>query len=97
MTYQISHHRWPDEQAWDDALLIAQTDPAVLEGVTLDVIGVIHEATADTVEGAEGEPMTVMAALPGFHVNVARMDGTPLPEGWAATEVFPATPHRVFA
>jgi hypothetical protein len=96
-TWVYTYHRWPDEQAWRDALLIAQTDPVTLQGMATDEVGVIHKETGETRIGEHGGPEAVVAPLPGFHVNVARMQGVPLPDGWSATEIFPDTPHRVFA
>lgn len=57
----------------------------------IDTIGVIYKPTGET--DAEGN--TVMASIPGWHVNVRLAPG----EGAAALEPFavtPATPMRVW-
>jgi len=60
----------------------------------IDTIGVIHKPTGAT-ETVDGMEVPVMAAIPGWHVNVRLMpdeDGSAL----ESFEVFPATPMRVW-
>lgn len=60
----------------------------------IDTIGVIYKATGATTE-QEGMTFPVMAAIPGWHVNVRLVDG----EDASAIEPFkvqPATPMRVW-
>ena len=60
----------------------------------IDTIGVIHKPTGAT-ETVDGMEIPVMAAIPGWHVNVRLMpdeDGSAL----ESFEVFPATPMRVW-
>lgn len=55
----------------------------------LDIIGTMYEpGTYD----AEGNELTAAVELPGWHVNSPQ----PMAE-WAAYQVEPATPRRVFA
>lgn len=60
----------------------------------IDTIGVIYKAAGETTE-QDGMAVPVMAAIPGWHVNVRLADG----EDASAIEPFkvqPATPMRVW-
>jgi hypothetical protein len=61
----------------------------------IDIVGTIYKPTGKT-RVVEGMTIPVMAAIPGWHVNVRLMpdeDGTPLEQ----YRVFPNTPSRVWA
>ena len=58
----------------------------------MDIIGTVYAPTGATTKDEEGNDVPVMAALPGYHVN------TPEPvEAWAAYQVTPNSPSRVYA
>ncbi|MGV0878080.1 hypothetical protein V6767_13120 [Martelella sp. FLE1502] len=61
--------------------------------------GVVYAPTGETETDAEGTTIPVMAAVPGFHVNLRLADGAELPEALAAFAVTPepATPAEIFA
>lgn len=66
-----------------------------LEGAALDVIGTIYQPTGETslVDGVE---VPVMAAAPGYHVNV-RTTSQALADALADLRTYPVTPARVWA
>ena len=61
--------------------------------------GVVYAPTGETETDAEGVEYPVMAAVPGFHVNLRLDDGAALPDALAAFAVTPepATPAEIFA
>lgn len=61
----------------------------------IDVVGTVYEPTGGTV-GSDGDSWPEMAAIPGWHVNVRILDGTPLPAAFEPFEVFPVNPTREF-
>lgn len=75
------------------------TATAALAGYSgaVDVIGVIHKPTGDTVQQPDGPgaglPVPVLAPLPGWHVNTRG----PMPPELQAWAVQPANPTRVWA
>jgi hypothetical protein len=104
--------RFADQATWESAATAAgfrvnnptpsATDPEVFEDYwtwlyythewAIDDVGVIYnnDAVLDPDTGAIVTPATPMA---GYHVNYIG----PLPEGWDAFLVAPASPYRVFA
>lgn len=62
----------------------------------IDVVGTVYEPTGNTVAGSDGDSWPEMAAIPGWHVNVRILDGTPLPAAFEPFEVFPVNPTREF-
>jgi hypothetical protein len=98
---------FPDQAAADAVLyriegaVEATEDTEAVEGyevanfANIDTIGIIYKPTGETTE-QDGMDVPVMAALPGWHVNVRLAEG----EDAQALEVFevhPATPLRVWA
>jgi hypothetical protein len=61
----------------------------------IDTIGVIYKPTGETTE-QDGMAVPVMAAIPGWHVNVRLVDGEDA-EPLRAFEVHPTVPRRVWA
>ena len=61
--------------------------------------GLVYAPTGETETDAEGVTIPVIAAVPGFHVNLRLADGAELPEALAAFAVTPepATPAEIFA
>jgi hypothetical protein len=78
----------------------ATEDTEAVEGyevpnyANIDTIGIIYKPTGETTE-QDGMDVPVMAALPGWHVNVRVVDEDA--EALQAFEVHPATPLRVWA
>ena len=60
----------------------------------LDVVGAIYQPTGIVITNDDGESYPEMAALDGFHVNLAIAE---LPESLAPFVVTPSQPARVFA
>lgn len=60
----------------------------------IDTIGVIYKPTGETTE-QEGITVPVMAAIPGWHVNVRLVDGEDA-SALQPYQVNPATPMRVW-
>lgn len=65
--------------------------PAYIGSAAVDVVGVIHKPTGETVDTDDG-PMPVFAPLDGWHVNTT----APIAE-WDEYAVVPTNPVRVFA
>lgn len=61
-------------------------------GMTIDLIGTIHKPTGLTLTSEDGMAYPEMAAIPGYHVNVAGS----LPDELLPFVVVPANPTRVF-
>jgi len=61
---------------------------------SIDVIGIIYKPTGDVIDTPEG-PSPVMAALPGWHVNVR--GGDEEVEALAEYQIFPTNPVRGWA
>ena len=86
--------RFPDEAVGMAALAAAgllngSTTPVVAShSHALDVIGVIIQSELDE----QGNAITPPQLVPGWHVNFV---GVP-PDGWAAYEVQPQNPYRVW-
>ena len=67
--------------------------PAYIGTVAVDVVGVIHKPTGNTLQDADGNSYPEMTPLPGWHINLSG----DVPE-LAAFEIdLPDTPARVFA
>jgi hypothetical protein len=81
---------FPDQAAADSVLYGAEDTPNY---ANIDIIGVIYKPTGKTTQ-QDGVDVPVMAALPGWHVNVRVVgeDDTAL-QPFAVT---PATPMRVW-
>jgi hypothetical protein len=79
----------------------ATEDTEAVEGyevanyANIDTIGIIYKPTGETTE-QDAMDVPVMAALPGWHVNVRLAEGEDA-EALQAFEVHPATPLRVWA
>ena len=98
--------QFTDEEAWLAAADAAgwvtyeytQQDPPVVSNkfinLPVDVIGTIYKPTGEIQQTDEGE-VPVMAAVPGWHVNVRLMG--PLPDVLRSYRVIPANPVRTFA
>lgn len=92
----------PDE---NDAVRITYHDTGLPEGMLIVKAvgpacdGVVYASTGETETGDGGLEYPVMAAVPGFHVNLRLADGAALPEALAAFAVTPEpeTPSEVFA
>lgn len=69
---------------------IEQPTPA---GLTLDLVGTIHKPTGVMLQSEDGMEYPEMAAIPGYHINVAGN----LPDELLPFVLVPATPTRVFA
>lgn len=65
--------------------------PACIGTAAVDVVGVIHKPTGETIDTDDG-PMPVLAPLDGWHVNA-----TAPVDGWETYAVVPTNPVRVFA
>lgn len=65
--------------------------PAYIGSAAVDVVGVIHKPTGETIDTDDG-PMPVFAPLDGWHVNTTE----PVAE-WDEYAVEPTNPARVFA
>lgn len=65
--------------------------PAYIGSAAVDVVGVIHKPTGETIDTDDG-PMPVFAPLDGWHVNTT----APVTE-WDEYMVVPTNPVRVFA
>ena len=67
--------------------------PAYIGTVAVDVVGVIHKPTGDTLIDSEGNRYPDMQPIPGWHINLSGE----VPE-LAAFEIdAPDTPARIFA
>ena len=67
--------------------------PVYIGTVAVDVVGVIHKPTGDTLTDSDGNSYPEMAPIPGWHINLS--GSVP---GLAAFEIDPpTTPARVFA
>lgn len=62
----------------------------------LDVIGTVFLPTGETITTEEGFDIPVLAAAPGWHVNLAILDGSEIPAECSPFLVYPNTPARVF-
>ena len=66
---------------------------------SIDIVGLIHEATGNMLTDAEGIEYPEMAPIPGWHVNL-RIRGdymrTEAEAIDAASGVSPVTPHRTW-
>lgn len=83
-----TYHRFDTEAAFLAACVAAGLDPQRLPSdVALDVIGAIYG------DAPEGEPPVL---LPGWHVNAAWYQRA-LPAAFAAAQIHPQTPSRVWA
>lgn len=78
--------KFPDEATANQVL-----EPFVATH-SIDVVGNIYKPTGDVIDTPEG-PSPVMAAIPGWHVNVRGPDGA----DFAEYEVTVATPVRAWA
>ncbi|MCE1235103.1 MAG: hypothetical protein LWW93_01980 [Hyphomicrobiales bacterium] len=96
--------RFPDEAAalaafstvtGQEVATLGDVPPkVVVSGMLCDVdpIGALTHATGSV--DAEGAP--IVEPVEGWHANVWTPDEAVTPEAFAAVEVFPATPDRVF-
>ena len=69
------------------------TYPSYIGTVAVDVVGVIHKPTGDTLIDSEGNSYPDMQSIPGWHINLSDS----VPELSAFEIDPPATPARVFA
>lgn len=65
--------------------------PAYIGSAAVDVVGVIHKPTGETIDTDDG-PLPVFEPLDGWHVNTT----APIAE-WGEYAVVPTNPVRVFA
>ena len=84
--YQDYFLRFVDEAEAQSVLFDGET----AKYAATDVIGTIYEPTGDTLVGSEG-PISVVAPIPGWHVNVRHSADAPELETY---RVFPDTPTR---
>ncbi|MEO1989614.1 MAG: hypothetical protein ABGX47_23645 [Martelella sp.] len=92
----------PDE---DDTVRITYHDTALPTGMLLvkavgpTCDGLVYAPTGEMETDGDGVEYPVMAAVPGFHVNLRLEDGAALPDALAAFAVTPepATPAEIFA
>lgn len=90
----MKFYKFTSEEAFLDVVadhLVEGKVPSYIGSAAVDVVGVIHKPTGETVDTDDG-PMPVFAALDGWHVNAT----DPI-VGWEAYAVAPANPVRVFA
>lgn len=66
-----------------------------LHGSDISVIGTIYQPTGETTL-VDGEQVPVMAAVPGYHVNV-RTTSQDVADALADLRTYPVTPVRVWA
>ena len=69
------------------------TYPAYIGTVAVDVVGVIHKPTGDTLIDSEGNSYPDMQPIPGWHVNLSG----DCPADLAPFLIEVAAPVRVFA
>ena len=69
------------------------TYPNYIGTVAVDVVGVIHKPTGNTLQDAEGNSYPEMTPISGWHINLSG----DVPELSAFEIDPPATPARVFA
>jgi len=86
-----SYLKFPSEADWS-ALFDAHLAEHVVE---VDVLGTIFHETGATTTTNDGLTVPVMAAVPGFHVNVILHDGA-FPAALYPYCVNPVAPKRVF-
>lgn len=65
------------------------------QGSDISVIGTIYQPTGET-KLVDGEQVPVMAAVPGYHVNV-RTKSQDVADALADLRTYPVTPVRVWA
>lgn len=65
------------------------------DGCVLDIIGTIYQQTGETTL-VDGERVPVMAAVPGYHVNV-RTTSQNVADALSDLRIYPVTPVRVWA
>jgi hypothetical protein len=78
--------KFPDEATANEML-----EPFIATH-NIDVIGIISKPTGEMIDTPEG-PSPVMAAIPGWHVNVRGVG----PDDFSEYEVTVATPFRAWA
>lgn len=78
--------KFPDEATADEVL-----EP-FFTTYSIDVIGIIHKPTGEMIDTQEG-PSPVMAAQPGWHVNMRGPDA----DKFSQYEVIVKTPVRAWA
>lgn len=83
--------RFQNQEQFDKLIGKEDEYPFYIEGVAVDVVGIIHRPTGVMLESAEGE-YPEMAPLPGFHINLS--DSVPGLEQYEIEQ--PTTPARVF-
>lgn len=66
--------------------------PSYIDSTAVDVVGVIQRPTGEMLNTEDG-PISVMAPIPGFHVNLS----SPLAEFALYSINAPANPERIFA
>ena len=67
--------------------------PVYIGTVAVDVVGVIHKPTGNTLQDADGNSYPEMAPTPGWHINLS--DSVPELSTFEIDP--PTTPSRVFA
>lgn len=75
------------------------TGMLIVKAVGAACDGMVYAATGETETDAEGFEYPLMAAVPGFHVNIRLADGAELPEALSVFVVAPQpdTPAEIFA
>lgn len=83
--------RFPDEQAFHDAIEPHTDTEGNCTIPHIDVIGLIYEGGE---YDDEGNVITPPVAIPGWHVN---LPGPDVPEGWEPYVIpTPSNPRRIF-
>jgi hypothetical protein len=103
MSVQDYYLRFPDEEtsfsiaAHLEAVVVTPEGPLLVRFNHRYAIDVIGEIYTDAVYDSQGNITTPSEKLPGWHVNLRVLDGTPLPEDLHQYIVSPALPSRVWA
>lgn len=82
----------------DQATQLTFYDPAndlLIDGFSVDVIGVLYEPSGDTVTTPDGDECAEMQAIDGWHVNLRALDAE-LPAELIEYQIFPVSPSRTF-
>lgn len=87
--FKYTYHRFNSEQEFKDAL-----EEIILEKhqYCIDDIGILYNEPTFQINGDWST-----SEIPGYHVNVAWLDGVPLPKKFKDSEIVVITPKRVWA
>jgi hypothetical protein len=97
--WTTSFHRWDNEAEYAAAITSLGWTDGPPHGVALDVIGTLYEPVVIVVipDGwTPADPLDPPVALAGYHINAAWM-GVEMPAAFAAAQVAPRNPRRVWA